>query len=173
MGILSNKSKKLGLSGILFCTLLVAESAGWAALPPIYECEREYQSILHSQNILELLNGNLPTSISNDYKNIVVKADQGCEVHAEMATLPQPRGIAGPRRYEIIRVRKTGCETAGSDPLQFQKRLDDFVAAASMLESVDALARSRGWVSKIEHVQDRKFRLYDASNQSFEIEIAR
>ena len=171
------KNRFVSISGVLIFSFLLKSSSIQAALPPIYESEREFQSLLSSPKMHHLMNGHLLTSVSNDFENAIFTGEGNCEVHSKLKTVSLPHGMVGPRRYEIVDIRVIkGCESKSFVEAEVQGRINLFKRAASLIGSLSNHFEGSG-VIKIDFLSSNEdnsqFLLHGANGSSVEIEVSK
>lgn len=86
---------------LMVCAALVFSSASFAALPPLYQSQRELMSVLQNNEVLEKLGSGSPIDgIIRNEKGYSVLS-KGCTLQVDVIYLPLPDGMVGPAKYKL------------------------------------------------------------------------
>ncbi len=147
------KNKISFLSSILLFMIFFGAIPAKATLPPIEECVVEFNGILDFGRIQKMLKGQLITSISNNFTNVVIMGEDGCEIHARIVTETDENKYHGQRKFGIADVRAIkGCTKKIVDPVIFQSRIKLFKKAATTIPHLTESLSGGAWVTQIEYL---------------------
>jgi hypothetical protein len=91
-----------------FSLLLISASAS-AALPPYYQRGTELVAIVQSPAVAQAAAGIPIQSVNFVARDIYEVTAGSCTIAVAIKSLPNPPGLAGPRKFKVAVSRTSGC----------------------------------------------------------------